>query len=881
VADAQKVIELVFKGVDQTGAATQAALKNLQSFSGSMGEITRPVADFTAATVKLEAGLLAAGAAITAYAVSVAGDFDTSFRQLSTIIDATDGDLARFRDAILSYAQGSSKPLEDIMSALSEAIGQGVDYSQSLSLIGTAEKLAVATRADLTSTTTTLVSTMRAYGMETSEAGRVADLFAKTIDDGKIGMEDFAASFAKIAPVASVAGVSLEEVLSAVAVLTATGMKPAESIEYLRGAISNILAPSKQASELAQQLGIQFDANGLKANGLAGTLNAVAKATGGSADKMKILFSDVGAFTAAATLAGSQLGAFNRQLLDMDNAAGTVDAMVERMTGNFEAMGEKINNALKVVLIGIGTPLLDEFGGMADGISRILGGVAENVRSGQLGGLVAFVEGIAQDIESTLQAMARNLPEALQMADLSGFKDGITDVLDAIRTLFGNINLSTPEGLASAITTLGDAFHGLSAYVAGVIESFQPMFDLLVKIGSGAVDADTSLFHFGGVMGGVASQINLLLPMFEGLLAMLIVKEAGGIAGAAAKAAAGLTSLSSVLTSGGLVAGAGAAGYALGTILNDGINKIVQATTESGSLGSWIYDLVHGTDELAASTTAAGQAASSYVDSSAELRERLRGIWEGTGEAAQGFDDLEARMNEQGLVWDVLTQSWLSADAALDAAIDGEKRLAQDTQAATNAQRGYVTSVVNGVTVFEQYGGALAKTSSAISDAAKKTEDATKKSETYMLKMEELASNERIKYIEATVAINTAQIDADVRYVEAAFESINTTINSTGDLIGSLFGAMNEASSYDKIGIQDQIEEENRRRQEALELQKELTMAQIEAIRARTEQMQRGDALIKVDGAGLQPHLEAFMWEILRAVQVRVNQDGLEMLLGV
>jgi len=35
-----------------------------------------------------------------------------------------------------------------------------------------------------------------------------------------------------------------------------------------------------------------------------------------------------------------------------------------------------------------------------------------------------------------------------------------------------------------------------------------------------------------------------------------------------------------------------------------------------------------------------------------------------------------------------------------------------------------------------------------------------------------------------------------------------------------------------------------------------------------------------VDGAGLQPHLEAFMWEILQTIQVRVNQDGLEMLLG-
>ncbi|MGL1833037.1 hypothetical protein ACKVEX_05455 [Rhodocyclaceae bacterium SMB388] len=54
----------------------------------------------------------------------------------------------------------------------------------------------------------------------------------------------------------------------------------------------------------------------------------------------------------------------------------------------------------------------------------------------------------------------------------------------------------------------------------------------------------------------------------------------------------------------------------------------------------------------------------------------------------------------------------------------------------------------------------------------------------------------------------------------------------------------------------------------------------IKEIQARTEAMQRGDAMIQIDGAGLQPHLEAFMWEILRAIQVRVNQDGYEMLLG-
>jgi hypothetical protein len=51
--------------------------------------------------------------------------------------------------------------------------------------------------------------------------------------------------------------------------------------------------------------------------------------------------------------------------------------------------------------------------------------------------------------------------------------------------------------------------------------------------------------------------------------------------------------------------------------------------------------------------------------------------------------------------------------------------------------------------------------------------------------------------------------------------------------------------------------------------------------RLKVESLERGDALITVEGSGLQPHLEAFMWEILEAIQIRANATGAEFLLGV
>lgn len=114
----------------------------------------------------------------------------------------------------------------------------------------------------------------------------------------------------------------------------------------------------------------------------------------------------------------------------------------------------------------------------------------------------------------------------------------------------------------------------------------------------------------------------------------------------------------------------------------------------------------------------------------------------------------------------------------------------------------------------------------------------------------------------------------------AAFESINAGIQSTGETISKLVGELAGLDGLDKIKVWDIIEEEMKLRQQEFALQKDLVQQQIELMKAKVSAMKKGDALIKIEGDGLKPHLEAFMWEILRTIQTRVNADGLDMLLG-
>jgi tape measure domain-containing protein len=161
------------------------------------------------------------------------------------------------------------------------------------------------------------------------------------------------------------------------------------------------------------------------------------------------------------------------------------------------------------------------------------------------------------------------------------------------------------------------------------------------------------------------------------------------------------------------------------------------------------------------------------------------------------------------------------------------------------------------------------------------------KADSYQKKLQALSKDQSIKLIEATVKLKIAEAEANAKILEGIFDSLKGTIESTGNVLSSIFGAGGAFASgvRDRTDagfdiLKEQVDKENKLRQDAFDLQKSLTEAQIASITAKTAAIQSGASLIKIDGAGLQPHLEAFMWEILRTIQVRVAADGLDLLLG-
>jgi hypothetical protein len=135
--------------------------------------------------------------------------------------------------------------------------------------------------------------------------------------------------------------------------------------------------------------------------------------------------------------------------------------------------------------------------------------------------------------------------------------------------------------------------------------------------------------------------------------------------------------------------------------------------------------------------------------------------------------------------------------------------------------------------------------------------------------------------IEWTAKVDITDIEAEADKVIATAESISAAWSATGDSISAAYGALDPDMSHREWrSITRRIDQELDQRDRLLDMQEDLVNSQTAYMDAKTQALKDNEGLIQIDGAGLQPHLEAFMWEILSAIQTRVNEEGLDMLTG-
>jgi TP901 family phage tail tape measure protein len=120
---------------------------------------------------------------------------------------------------------------------LYDALSAGVPSENVFEFLRTASKAAVAGATTTAQSVDFLTTAINAFRIPASDAEKVADVLFNTVEYGKTTVEELAASFATVGPIAAASGVQFEQVMAAVGTLAKQGTPTSQAMTQIRAAI--------------------------------------------------------------------------------------------------------------------------------------------------------------------------------------------------------------------------------------------------------------------------------------------------------------------------------------------------------------------------------------------------------------------------------------------------------------------------------------------------------------------------------------------------------------------------------------------------------------------------------------------------------------------
>ena len=310
---------------------------------------------------KLSVAVTAPIMGIGTAAVAGALNFEDAMAKVSTIADTTEVPLEDLKKSILDLSNETGIASSEIADNVYNAISAGQSTGDAVNFVQNATRLATAGFAESADTLDVLSTILNAYGLEATEVGNVSDMLIQTQNKGKTTVSELASSMGKVIPTANAYGVSLDQLCTSYAIMTANGIATAETTTYLNSMINELGKSGTSASKVIEEkTGKSFAeliSEGKSLGDVLGIMQEYADETGAS---MGDLWGSAEAGKAALVLLKDGADGFNSSLKDMNNAAkdgATTQESFEKMeTTSFEL--KKALNELKNTAIDLGGSIL-------------------------------------------------------------------------------------------------------------------------------------------------------------------------------------------------------------------------------------------------------------------------------------------------------------------------------------------------------------------------------------------------------------------------------------------------------------------------------------------------------------------------------------------
>lgn len=290
--------------------------------------------------------------------------FNDAMRATNTMAGKGAEDFATLKRQVTDLADSVPVARDALAQGLYQVISNGVPEDNWITFLEKSARSAVGGIADLNSVVGVTSTVIKNYGMSWDDAGAIQDKIQLTAKNGVTSFEQLAATLPRVTGVAATLGVNIDELMASFATLTGVSGNTAEVSTQLAAVLNALVKPSSEATKMARQMGIEFNASAIKAaggfqqflSGLDQSVQQYAASSGMLAEEIYgKLFSSAESLRAIIPLQGELRDKFTANISAMQESAGTMDAAfsdmsstgasaMQRLKNEFTAFGDTVNS---------------------------------------------------------------------------------------------------------------------------------------------------------------------------------------------------------------------------------------------------------------------------------------------------------------------------------------------------------------------------------------------------------------------------------------------------------------------------------------------------------------------------------------------------------
>ncbi len=449
-------VEALLKATDsgfvKTFKDAQDAVKTFEKNSNSMTTAVGKVMQGTGAamTKYITTPLIGVGVA----AAKVGGDFEAQMSRVKAISGATGDTFEQMKQQAIDLGAKTAFSAKESAAGMENLASAGFNAQEIMQAMPGLLDLAAVSGGDVAMASENAASALRQFEIDASDAGHVADVFARAAADTNAECNDMGYALKYAGTAAHTAGWSFESTAAAIGIMSNAGIKGEQAGTTLRGALTRLMNPTEAMYNKFQELGIAINNHDGSMKRLSEIITELREKTKGLGDDQRN--------SALATIFGTNALSGMLALIDagpekldsltksLQNSDGAADEMARTMQDNANSSIEQMMGALESAAIVIQKILAPSIRKVADAISGLVEKFVSAPESTQK--LVVAIGAIAIAIGPVLYALGM-LVKAFQTmkVGLGVLGDGIS-LFKKLGSAIGF--LTSPVGLVIAAVAL-------------------------------------------------------------------------------------------------------------------------------------------------------------------------------------------------------------------------------------------------------------------------------------------------------------------------------------------------------------------------------------------------------------------------------------------